>query len=119
VADVLRGSWRAEPPTLEPSPNLDAMALLLLRSGPARVVAREQWRAHPRRKLCIRRTGRRPSAALRERQVAAAFRVLRKTSIEAVLGKGWATGSFLKNHLNMGGRLGILPEAKSHMQPLC
>jgi hypothetical protein len=54
--------------------------------------------------------------ALRERQVAAVFRVLGQTSVEAVLGKEWATGSFLKNRLNVGGRLDILPEAKSHMQ---
>jgi hypothetical protein len=85
--------------------------------GGARAVAGRA--ADPRRKLFIRRTGLRPSAALRERQVAAVSRVLRKTSVASVLGKGWATGSFRKNHLNMGGRLSILPEAKSHMQPLC
>jgi hypothetical protein len=95
VADFLRGSWRAEPPPLESPPRVDLVTPLLLQSGAAGL---GWWRAS-RGGSCVEQGSRilrqafrqqAIHAALRERQVAAVFRVLTQAGVEAVLGKGWA-----------------------------
>jgi hypothetical protein len=95
IADILRGSWRSDPPLLDPSTRLDALVPLLLRTGGAGLAwsrARHGgWRGSAAaerlheayRQLAIH-------AAFREQQLAAAFRRLTRAGVEAVLGKGWA-----------------------------
>ena len=94
VAAVLQRSWRAEPPALESSLELQAVVPLLLRSGTA---ALAWWRASgggsraaDSRILQDAYRQHAIHAAVHEQQIQAVFGLLGGAGVDAVLGKGWA-----------------------------
>jgi hypothetical protein len=96
IAELLTGSWRAQPPSIDLDPDCIAeITSILLRTGTAPLV----WR-----RLCQRSPGALPWArqlkqahqmsilqdAIHEREIVEAFQFLRKAGVEPLLAKGWA-----------------------------